>query len=350
MNTAELYRLTEWIEQEVVNHHIVEQYTALHEILQQHVASAQPRQSFSAQRESLLNSLLMIRLDVLSGDQFRFLQQLGIADALGQTGVDHIEDTLYRNVIDVATSTTVIGDVLLRLRQGIARSQQIAAGLQGMISDRDTMSDDAVIMRLLFSGEAAMANVADFKHWGERWHDIGYGIAFANSETIDDVRIVGAASGSVVLELGVSTRFATTAGDIILAAMQLTEKVHDINNKADELRRLQLKNNKLVLDLEKEAEFETRTGVDNISEQLIRKLGLKKNGEGDKITALMKAIRHLMGFLEQGGEVDFVLPLHHAQSLQDDAFDELRGLGLHIRELKKRLSDMQSQSRVTQAA
>ncbi len=349
MNTVELYTLTDWIETEIINSAILDKYHALHHILQQHVTSDQPRQSFSAQRDELLQALAAVRLEVLSGDQVRFLQRLGVADTVGERGVERIEDCLYKNVIDVATSAAAIGAMLGELQQGVERSRQIAGGLQGLTLSADDDMPGDVMMRVVFAGDAAMANVADFKRWGELWNDIGYGIAFANNETIEDVHIVGAASGSVVLELGVSRCFAQTAGDIILSALLLTEKVQDINRKAEELRRLQLKNNKLVLDLEKEAEFEIRTGVDNISDQMIRKLGLKKNGEGDKITALMKAVRHLMHFLEQGGEVDFVIPFA-ADASADDPFTALRQLSLHIRELKKKLPDDNSLAGETRAA
>jgi len=348
MNTAELYRLTAWIDQEIVNAGVAEAYQALYQALQQQLQAAQPRQPFARQRERLLACLAQVPVEQLSRQQRLLLDGLGITQAVGEQGVMRVEDTLYKNAIDVVTSAQHIGDLLQDLQDGIRRSRLIRDGLQGLVHDAHGDAGDDVLMRVVFAGDSAIANVLDFKRWGELWHDIGYGIAFAHGERAEDVKIVGASSGSLMLELAVSINVASTAGDIILGALRLTEKVQDINQKAEELRRLQLKNNKLILDLEREAEYETRTGVENISASIVSKLGLRKNGEGDKITALMKAVKHLIYFLENGGEVDFVI--HQAEDPLQDDFDLLRDSFQQIHRLEKKLAEQAQHRDIIRAA
>ena len=351
MNINELHRLSQWIASEVVRPGVVEKYQDLHRLLEQHVSGSQPRPSFAEQRQQLISTLMQVPVERLSPAQQALLDQLGIAQAVGEQGAERVEDALYKNVIDVATSAQLIGDLLARLQKGIHRSDQIRSGLADMLPESEVDDESPVIMRIVFSGRAAMANVADFRRWGELWHDIGYGIAFANGETAEDVAIVGAASGSVVLDLGVSMNVATTASDIILSAMQLREKVQDINQKAEELRRLQLNNNKLILDLEREAEHAGRNGAETISAAVIKKLGLRKNGEGDKITALMKSVKHLIHFIDIGGDVDFVMPFaRDAQQASDPGVQELHDLFLKIQQLKKKLHQQQRDDTITEAA
>lgn len=351
MNTIELYRLTDWIEHAIVNAGVVEHYQSLHQVLQQQVQASQPRQPFARQRDQLLACLSRVPVEQLSRQQRQLLDDLGIAQAVGEQGVAQVEDTLYRNAIDLVTSAQVIGELLQHLQDGIRRSSQIRSGLQGVVdNDARRATEDPVLMRVLFAGQSSMANVTDFRRWGDLWHDIGHGIAFAHGERAEDVKIVGASSGSVVLELAVSINFASTASDIILGALQLTHKVQDINQKAEELRRLQLKNNRLILDLEREAEYETRTGVENISAVMIKKLGLKKNGEGDKITALMKAVKHLIYFMDNGGEVDFVIDDSEQSQQHDAEFDALRNTFQHIHQLEKKLANSATGNNITRAA
>lgn len=331
MNVSELYQLTKWISTEVEGKQILSKYKALHQVLQQHVQS-QNRPSFEAQKDDLINAIRVVPLCQLTNDQLDFLENLGISDTLGREGVDRVEDVLYRNVIDVATSANKIQEISQFLNEGIVKSNKILSGLDGNVFDEGYESENEVLMRVVFAGDASFGNVIDFKKWGNVWFDIGRGIAMAHGTTPEEVKVVGATKGSIIIELAVIASIATTTSGIILAGLKVAEKVMDIRLKSEELKGLKLKNTKLSEDLAAEADKEKEIGIEEITKEFTEKLNISNDDEGDKIIALEKAIKHLVGFVEKGGVVDFVLP--EANEEDEETIDRNNNMKLAFREIR----------------
>lgn len=337
MNVSELFDLTFWITREIEKTQIPNKYKTLQNILQQ---NAQPNQQqpFETQKDDLIETLINVPLGQLTRDQLNFLEHLGIAEAVGQEGVSKIEDILYKNVIDVATSAQKVQQMLQSIDHGIAKAKQIKEGLTDCVLEEEYETDNEILMRVSFTGHALMKNVSDFKSWGNIWYDIGRGIAMAHNASPEEIKIVGATKGSIIIELAVIASIATTTSGIILAALKVAEKVLDIRLKAEELKGLKLKNEKFAKDLEKEAENEKKTGIEEITGQVAEKLNLKQD-EGDKVKALDKAVKNLVDFIEKGGIVDFVIPEpdEDAEDVEEtDANSELRVAFQEIRRLEKK--------------
>lgn len=339
MNVSELYELTQWITHEIVGAQIPPKYQALQTIIQQHAQPNQQRQPFVEQKEELFKALRNVPLGQLTRDQIEFLSHLGIAEAVGGEGVEAIEDLLYKNVIDVATSATVLQQTLQKINEGIQKSNQIREGLTGCVFEEEYEAENEVLMRVSFTGHARMENVTDFKRWGGIWYDIGRGIAMAHNASPEEVKIIGATKGSIVIELAVIAKIAATASGIILAALKVAEKVLDIRKKAEELKGLKLKNNKLAKDLEKEAEVEKKAGIEEITINISGQLKIKKDGEGDKVKALDKAVKNLVNFVEDGGIVDFIIPDdEEPEEGEENENADLRVAFQEIRQLEKKLA------------
>lgn len=331
MNVSELYELTNWIDSEITNRRIVRLYQQLHSILQQNTQPNQPKAPFEEQKNNLIAALRDVALDRVTKDQFEFLGKLGIADAVGEAGVLALEDVLFKNVIDVATSAQKINEQIQKLSEGVSKSTQIKNGLAGCVSVDEFEAKEQVLMRVSFTGHASMSNISDFKNWGSIWYDIGRGISMAHGMTPEDIHIVGATKGSIIIELAVAYGIAATTSSIILKALRVAERVIEIKTKAAELRTLQLHNDKLAKDLEKEAEKEKERGIEDISAQFLEKLKIKKDGEGDKANALDKAVKNLVNFIENGGEVDFVLPEDEGSAEGDEPENEDRQQAKELR-------------------
>lgn len=345
MNVSELYDLTHWIINEVVDKQVPQKYQALQAILQQHAQPNQQRQPFETQKEDLINTLKSVPLGQLTRDQLEFLSHLGIAQGLSDEGIHAIEEVLYKNVIDVATSAQKLQEMMQKINQGILKSNQIKDGLTDCIVEEAYEADNEILMRVTFTGHALMENVSDFKNWGSIWYDIGRGIAMAHNAAPEDVKVVGATKGSIVIELAVIAAIATTASGIILSALKVAEKVLDIRKKAEELRALQMKNDKFAADLEKEAENEKKTGIADITDNVVKQLEIQK-GEGDKAKALDTAVKNLVNFIENGGVVDFVIPDsdEDTEDKQNDDNAELRLAFQEIRQLEKKIALLEYKS------
>ncbi len=322
MNVSELGDLTYWITDEVVTRQVPEKYKALYAILKQHAQPNQAKAQFETQKDDLITTIRKVPLHQLTKDQLAFLQELGIRQAVGEEGIREIENILFRNVIDVATSAQALGEIHQQLSIGVSKSDQIKAGLEGCFTREEFEVDDNVLLRVSFTGGATMENVSDFKRWGSIWFDIGRGIAMAHNESPESVRVVRATTGSIVIELAVVYGIAKTASQIVLEALKVAERVLAIRTKVEELRSLKLANKKLATDLEKEATKEKEAGVTKISTAVVRELRLSANNDGEKVAVLEKAVKNLVSFVESGGEVDFVVPDNAAE---EDAEAERSG-------------------------
>jgi hypothetical protein len=340
MNVSELFNLTNWITREIVDTQIPTKYQTLQTILVQNAQPNQHNQPFESQKIDLIEAISSVHLELLNGEQLNFLCQIGIAQAVGEEGVDVITDILYKNVIDVATSAQKIQEILQKLNEGINKSNQIKTGLTGCVIEEKYESEDEILMRVSFTGHALMANVSDFKNWGNIWYDIGRGIAMAHNLSPENIKIIGATRGSIILELAVNPEIAATAGAIILAALEVAEKVLDIRKKAEELRGLKLKNEKLANDLDSEADNEKKAGIEEITNEITTKLNVNNNGEGDKVKALDTAVKNLINFIEKGGVVDFIIPDDGKEQKESDIKnnDELRVAFQQIRQLEKKIA------------
>lgn len=337
MNVSELFDLTHWITQEIEGVQIPQKYQALQKIIQQHSQPNQQKQPFESQKESLIEALKNVPLERLTRDQVAFLDHLGIASSVGGDGVTLVEEILYKNVIDVATSAKKLQETLQKINEGLSKSNQIKAGLTDCVFEEEYESENEILMRVSFTGHALMENVKDFKSWGNIWYDIGRGISMAHGLTPEDIKIVGATKGSIIIELAVIASIATTTSGIILAALKVAEKVLDIRKKAEELRGLKLKNAKLSKDLDKEAENEKKDGIERITGDIASQLNIQGNGDGDKIKALDTAVKNLVNFIEKGGIVDFIVPEDVDAEGEEDNNAELRVAFQEIRQLEKKL-------------
>ena len=337
MNVSELFDLTHWITQEIEGVQVLKKYQNLQAVINQHAQPNQQKQPFESQKNDLIDTLRDVPLAQLTRDQIAFLEQLGIANAVGEEGIAKIEDVLYKNVIDVATSAQKLQEIFQKVSEGIGKSNQIKVGLTGCVLEEGYESENEILMRVSFTGHALMENVKDFKRWGSIWYDIGRGIAMAHNLTPEDIKIVGATKGSIIIELAVIASIATTTSGIILAALKVAEKVLDIRMKAEELRCLKLKNTKLAKDLDKEAENEKKDGIEKITADITKQINLKANGDGEKIKALDSAVKNLVDFIENGGVVDFVVPEKGIEEGEEDKNAGLRVAFQEIRQLEKKL-------------
>ena len=260
MNVSELFELTHWIDNEIVEKKVVQKYQTLFTILQKNVQVNQPKQPFEDSKKDLIKTIINVPLHRITKDQLLFLAKLEIAQAVGKPGVGTLEDILFRNVIDVATSAQKIQKIVKNLQNGIAKSNQIKSGLKDCIVEGE-YKDDEILMRIIFSGNAKIDNISDFKSWGITWFDIGRGITMANNSSPEAIKIVGATNGSVILETIIDPKLVMTFSAILWGALKVTEHVLRIRQEVEKLRGFQLENAKIAQDLEIEAEKKKKEGV-----------------------------------------------------------------------------------------
>jgi hypothetical protein len=171
MNISELFELTFWVSNEIVRAKIPDKYRTLHNILMQNSQAGRPRQPFEIQKKDLIDALMGVPLFQLTKGQHQFLENLGIAKAVGKDGVETIQQVLCRDVVDVAASARKIEEVLTNINKGIRKSDQIKSGLQDCEFQERYEQDNEALMRMFLSGYASISNASDFKKWSNIWNE-----------------------------------------------------------------------------------------------------------------------------------------------------------------------------------
>ena len=340
MQIDELLILEQWFQTQVKKPQIPKKYQQLHVVMQQNanIRNNQQKTSFDNQTSELLKALSLVKFNTLSIEQINLLEKLKIKNLLGTKGVEVVEEILYKNQLDIVAASQKVGENLNIINQAVSRFDQIKSTFADLytIQEAEEIPEGNVLMRVYFQGNASMKSIIEFKKFGSQWYDIGRGISMASNGSPEDVKIIGAQKGSVILELAVIAGIATSISTILLGGLKVAEKSIDILKKVEELKTLKLSNKKIVSDLEKEAIKEKQEGIKLIVSEAIKKHGLDQEAQGDKINALEKAVTNLISFTENGGKVDFIQPKEDENKEQKNLV-EFRKNCTQIRQIEAKL-------------
>lgn len=344
MQIEELFSLCNWINLNVDESKIVQKYQNLYQILHANIQPNQTKQPFEIQKDDLILSLKAINLNDLSIGQIELLETVGIKRNVAEHGVALIEDALYKNVIDVASSASVIQKCIQEINAGVTWAKQLKESL-GLVINEDSVIEEAgsVIIRVHFQKNANISNLDDLKAWATAWHDIGRGIAIAKGHSPADIKIIGASKGSLILTLVAIYGVVEVLSKTIMEILKVVEKCLDIKKAIVEIKALKLSNQTAVLQLQKDLDELKETGVERIVQDISADLRLNDGTQGDKIKSLEKSVKKLTDFIEKGGEVDFVMPEQHDSTGSDaksqeklrKIIDEVRAIENKIKSLEK---------------
>ena len=345
MQVKELLSLSYWIDKNIKKLQVSQKYQQLHKAMQQNVNARnnQPMQPFETQKNAVIDTIEDISVSGLTNEQERMLSKLQISQYIGSEGVTNLENLLFRNSLDIATATAEVNSIHEKLNQAIQKSDQLKANLASLIDvdEQDADESEQVIMRVHFQNDVSLNNLTDLKKLGTTWWEIGRGIAMAHDHAPEDVKIVGAQKGSIIIELAVISAIATTTSTIILSALKVADRVLTIRKKAEEIKALKLGNQKLEAELAKEADKEKMEGLESITKEISVNLNINQNGDGEKFKVLEKAVKNLIEFVEKGGEVYFYSP---EGSEGDQNIKQMKLNFAEIKKLEKRVLAIESKS------
>lgn len=335
MQVDELVSLHKWIDENVAGLQLQQRFAALHAKLQ-HNTRGQQQQPLEQERNNVQAALEAMSFDTLTDGQQEMLDRLGLSEHVGAAGAKRLEDVLFRQSLDVATAATRVQESVNAVAAAVQKSQELKSALNVIVVDAPPDAEAPVVVRLTFKQDASIANVVDLKEWSAVWHRVAHGFAMAHGGSAEAVRVVGASNGSLVLVLGTTTMIASALAHVLLRGLKVAQRVLDLRMTAEELRGKKLQNDKIAADLEVEATNARLNGMEEIVQELVHRVGVK-DGEGDKASALRRAVEDVLGFLEKGGEIDPVLPAASEQASDDD--DSTGEVG-QIEELRRVLAEV----------
>lgn len=345
MHINELLSLTEWIEKEIKSINLIGLYSNLLNVLNQNSArrNNQTSQPFEEQKSNLLNALNEINLYTLSETQIAALDTMGIRGHIGSVAAVSIEK-LLSNTLDIAHVAAQVNTIQSELQQGIQKSDAIRSALMPITQDGGSeIETNKILTRITFHHDASINDIKELNDWSSKWFDIGRGFAMANGQTPEDVEIVGATKGSLILELVIFASLALPIAKTINLTMDSLVKFQDFRLKSAEIRKMKADNEDIAAELEEDAERwdERAIKVKEDAEKDITK-EIKQHFDNYKKEAnaeLHKAVKTLIDFLSKGGEVDCVIPDEGEDEEQENeavaTLKELREDFKRIRQLKE---------------
>jgi len=331
MYIQELYQLTLWTQEEITDKQLLQKYQQLTQKLTENSQPNRQKQPFEVQKDALIETLKSIKLNILNEEQKSFLSKLNALDTLGQNAIDEVENILYKNSLDIATATKQITDMHTKLNQAVIKLNSLYTGLEGNVEVEESITDKA-IMRIHFDHEASISNVTDFKKWSAIWYDISRGITMLHDGTPEDIQVIGANKGSIIIELAAVYAITKTISEIILKVLQVVEKIYDIRKKAEEVRAMNLSNKKIASELEKEATDIKKKEIEEIVQSLISQ---NKIDSGEIESTLNKSITKLLDFIDKGGEVDFTVPENEENEEDEEVVQIKESLEIKFQEIRQ---------------
>lgn len=348
MQIKELLQLTKWFQETIIDSKISNMFSLLHNKMNQNLKknNNQVAIPFETEKNKLLNALEKLHTDSLTLEQIAFLEKLEVLSLLGQKGAEQIKSIFTDHRLDIVSATTKVKECSQKMTTAVQTLTELNTVLiKSFPIDEieNEIPNGSTLMRIYFRQDVAINNIVDLKKLANIWHEIGRGVTMAQNKSPEDFKIIGAQKGSIIIEMAVLTSIAVSVSTILLSGLKVAEKVVGIMLKIQEIKNMKLNNKKIATELEKEAKEQKEKGIDNIVNELIIKLNLENNQEGDKITALKKSVQNLVNFSENGGIVDFVEPLIDEENDEDEktSIDRQEVLNLKNNIEKIRLIDSQ---------
>ncbi len=323
MEVTELYNLTLWVDQENVTSdqpdNLLEKYSQFITALQNSQGGHVP---FQNERESLEDALNEINFLSLTRDQKEFLDKINVLQSLGQPASENIENILTRSGLDVATATSKIQDMHNNLAQGLEKLKFIRDGLKDYIPDdhAEILSHEGVLTRLSFIEKTSINNVVDFKKSAADWYLIGRGLAEATDSKPEDIKIIGASRGSIIVDLLLFLPVAIALLKIISLILNSTKTYYEIQDISQSIKGKELDNElktAILADLKKVEEGEKNKFVEATVEAIMKQLKFDQQ----KRSSIEGAVKKLSTFLERGGHIDFVFPPEDEGEEDEEAED-----------------------------
>jgi hypothetical protein len=305
MEVSELIELADWFDEQVPP--VQTAYDNLFNVLQ-HNASQSEKRPLENELERLIGALGEMSFDELSLQQLQVLERLDVRDYFGPDGVRFLDETVRTANYDPATAVSRLQAVINNInntRSALTTYRTATEQLQLQPEDLEDVPD-RIVIRIGFENDANIDNVADWRDSSKEWYDIIRGISLAANESPEDTKVIGAATGSIILILA-----GTVAVTSMLAVISknITSVARDIISVGVSLENLRQQK---ILTPAMEAEFkkiEAKKRADALKQVMAElKNHLHKSVMGDAKIALEASVKKLLQFNEKGGIVDFVAP------------------------------------------
>lgn len=329
MNIDELHRLASWYDGQFSE--LNRLYNALLEPIN-HNASQPDKRPVEAQLNGLAEFLARQRFDELSIEQLKTLTSLGADKYFGREGAAYIDAAVRTSNYDPATAVQRLAAAIQAIdrTRGLLAAYAEALNNLGLGGDDTEAQDGLITIRIGFQNDVSINNVTDWKDTAKEWYDIIRGLAMVCEEKPEEVKVIGAASGSIILILAGTPVFTSLLAQVSKHITSVAMDIVGVRVEMENLRQKRLLTKIMETEFKRLEKEKSDSALDTIGNLLDGKL---KSGAGDVKIALNNSIEKLLKFSEKGGTVDFVSPDEVAESKEGEAEESaLRASVIEARE------------------
>lgn len=315
MELQEAYSLKAWVDEEITKRELLQKYAALQQALQQNSQRAQnqPPIPFNEQKQSLLETLILVNIFGLSNPQIQTLEKLNIIQHIGKEASESIKNMMTEHASDLAYLAEQVNISQTELQQGIKKIEIIFTSLSPIISDEKLhIPKDMILTRVTFQNEASINNINDLRNWTTRLYNITRGLSIACNKPVEDIKVDGASKGSLIFILIIGRYVASILTKTLKEIFQCMSEYQDFKIKAHEAELAALKKDRFEQDYIGDKErWEGR--MERIKHQIIDDLVNEIKEEIDDYRdtndgELRKSVKDLVELITKGGDVDPVIP------------------------------------------
>ncbi len=297
----------------------------------QHNATQAEKVAVEEPLNDLIKYLGRMDFEVLSIEQLRLLEKLGVSAYIGHEGADLVSSIVRTANYDPNTASAQLNEAHGKL--GNVRSY-LESFLQSLnnLELRDQEDDSHFItIRVSFQDDASITNVSQWKKSSADWYDIIRGISMINNEAPEATKVISATKGSIILTLaataGVTALLAKISKHITATAKGILEFEH----LREDLKQKKMLTKVLADELDRVATERKENAVQEIVGEFKQVMA---DGAGDKLAALTKSVEKLLAFNKKGGTVDFVMPENDDEDGDETEAEAPAGLAAAKRAIK----------------
>ena len=256
----------------------------------------------------LLNFLRNISFDELSDQQIKLLHKSGMSSYMGPDGAYHLEEALRKAADDPVAQNGIIQTAQMIWNDSLSAIQDLEFGITrlGLEWGPPKEISDGVVIQLHFDGEAKISEVAELKKWSNDWYDIARGITACVDGKPEDIRIIGASTGSVILTLVAIATTASLLASISVSVAQILLQIQKVRMDQEDYRHKKIMNQKIEDGFKDTIDHIRSHAAENVVNQLIRSTASVLPPE--IVSQLNLAIEKFIVYTEKGGEIDLIAP------------------------------------------
>jgi len=342
MDVRELYDFSKWF----LNYG--GEATTLYRTMQtklEHNSTQPAKEPVLDELKQLLKTLREMPLHELTNEQLSLLEQEGVGGLVGSVGAKNVERIVKSARFDPASAHLEFQKMHASMSETQAHMQIIKDSLSSVVSITEEEPDfEHITIRIHFKESASISDVVEWKEWSNEWYDIVRGIAICVDEPPENVKVLGAHQGSVIMVLGATAAVTSLLllisnhlTKIALNGLQVANGIQDLKHK--------VKLNKALIDgLEKSVEQSEKDAIKTLISEAKASLPSPINGEQE--TALKKSVEKYQKFTTKGGEVDFISPPEPDKDTTKDLNEgEIQQI-TNVRENIEQLRDAREETRL----